>query len=270
MNKKGLMALALVVLIPVICYTIVKVASERVVIMPKHYFPDTVISAVKDGKTVTDTVWHSARNITLVNQLGDTVSLHDIKNKVIICNFIFTHCGGICPVMTKNMQKLQSSFANYREGRKVIDSSIVHFLSFSIDPERDTVQQLKDYADRFGVNHDNWWLMTGNKKDIYDFIFEEFKVDKYSDEPIDSNFVHTNKFVLLDRNYTVRGFYNGLDSSSLSILAQDVGKLMLEKDKKVKSTLFTKIVNLTPLWLVIVTLTIMFFVYFNSKRNKEA
>ena len=104
------------------------------------------------------------------------------------------------------------------------------FRSFSIDPLRDTVEKLKTYADHFGIDHDNWWMLTGSKDSIYNFIFQELKVDKYDEEgPLDPNFAHTGRFVLLDKNYTVRGYYNGLDTVSLGSLAKDVGLLMLEK-----------------------------------------
>ena len=138
------------------------------------------------------------------------------------------------------MSRLQQSFARYNQGRKVIDSSIVRFLSFSVDPERDSVSQLKNYADRFGVDHDTWWMLTGSKKSIYDFASNELKVPAEDGGTVDSSFIHTDRFVLLDRDKVVRGFYRGLDRSSLSKLAQDIGLLMLEKDKKKKRNLFRK------------------------------
>ena len=99
-----------------------------------------------------------------------------LQNRVIVADFFFTRCPNICPKMTENMAKLQQSFSHYKQGRKVIDSSIVRFISFSIDPERDSVAALKKYADKFGVNHDNWWMLTGNKKNIYDFALNEVKL----------------------------------------------------------------------------------------------
>jgi protein SCO1 len=206
-----------------------------------------------------------------VNQLGDSVGLYDIKGRIIIADFIFTHCSGICPHMTRNMKQVQANFATYKEGRRTIDSSIVHFLSFSIDPERDSVQQLKWFADRFNVTHDNWWFLQGTKSQLNDIAFEEFKVDKFSDDPIDSSFVHTNKFVLLDKNYVVRGFYDGTDTASLSKMSRDIGLLMLEKDVKQRSTVFTQIIDLSWLWLIVGLLVIIFALYITKNRkNTEA
>lgn len=238
MNKKALFALIIAIVVPVLCYWVLKMVSEDAVVMPKRYYMDSVVVKVVDGKTTTDTVWHVIPDVRLINQLGDSVGLHDIKNKVIVADFFFTRCPNICPTLTKNMAKLQQSFSHYNEGRKVIDSSIVRFVSFTIDPARDSVPALKKYANLYGVDHDNWWLLTGPKKTIYDFGLNELKMGLVDGEGIDTSFMHTEKFVLLDKHYIVRGYYNGLDTLELSKLAEDIGLLMLEKDKKEKRNIF--------------------------------
>lgn len=240
MNKNAALALAMAILIPLSCYLVIKWASDDRIVMPKRYFVDTVLTKTTDGKTTTDTVWHKVENLTLVNQLGDTVNLYDIQNRMIVANFFFTRCPSICPTMTRNMARLQQSFSRLKEGRRVIDSSVVRFLSFSVDPERDSVPQLKKYADRFGVNHDNWWMLTGPKKTIYDFALNELKLGLQDGEGVDTAFIHSQKFVLIDREKVVRGYYDGLDTLSLRKLSQDIGLLMLEKDKKKKRNLFRK------------------------------
>ena len=238
MNKKAILALCIALFLPVICYYILKAATDEAVVMPKRFYVDSVITKTVDGKTSSDTVWHKTSNITLLNQLGDTVSLYNIQNKVIVADFFFTRCPNICPEMTKNMAKLQQSFSHYTQGRKTVDSSIVRFLSFSIDSERDSVAALRKYGDKFKIDHDNWWMLTGNKKTIYDFALNELKLGLVDGEGVDSSFFHTEKFVLLDKDYMVRGYYNGLDTTSLTALAQDIGLLMLEKDKKKKLNIF--------------------------------
>ena len=239
MNKKAVLALCVAILIPVICYYIMKWQSDEAIVMPRRYYMDSLITHTKDGKTTTDTVWHKTANITLQNQLGDTVSLYDIQNRVIVADFFFTRCPSICPALTKNMARLQQSFSHYNEGRRVIDSSIVNFLSFSIDPERDSSRALKKYADRFGVDHDNWWMLTGPRKTIYDFALNELKLGLVDGEGVDTSFIHSQKMVLMDKDYVVRGYYDGLDTLSLKNLARDIALLMLEKDKRVKRNIFS-------------------------------
>jgi len=230
MNKKALLALSIAILIPVLSYLLVKNAGDDAIVMPRNYLPDDVVDTVIDGKKASDTIWHKVADIRLQNQLGDTVNLYDIQGKVIVADFFFTSCGLICPKITANMSRMQQSFIKGGDPMKKQDSSIVQFLSFSIDPLRDSVPVLRQYANRFNVDPDNWWLLTGAKESIYDFIFQQLKVDKYDTEtPLDPDFVHTQKFVLIDKTFHVRGYYNGLDSADLARLSKDIGLLMLEK-----------------------------------------
>jgi protein SCO1/2 len=271
MTKKALLALIIAVLIPVFCYLVLKKTSESAVIVPKRYLVDSVGATEVRGKRIIDTFWHKTANIKLVNQLGDSVNLYDIKGKAIVIDLFFTHCGSICPRLTKSMAKLQQSFITGGNTRQKVDTSVVQFISLSIDPEHDSVSVLKTYADRYNVNPDNWWLLTGNRDSIYKFIFEELKIDQLSQEPVTPEFAHTSRFVLLDKEYVIRGRYeqpySGLDSSSLSTLARDIGLLMLEKDKAKPSTVFTEIINLSWLWLITAVL-IAGFVWYMSERRK--
>lgn len=267
MNKKAILGLVVALLIPILCYLVLKYKSDRAVDMPRKYLLDTVVTKIVKGKETDDSIWHVTQNIQLVNQLGDSVHLFDKQGKIFVVDFIFTSCGSICPRMTGNMAKLQQSFIRGGEVRNKIDTSIVQFISFTVDPERDSVATLKNYADKFKVSHDSWWLLTGSKDSIYKFAFEELKVDKFSMEPISPDFVHTSRFVLIDKDRYVRGYYNGLDSSSISKLARDIGLLMLEKDKKAPSTVFMQIIDLSWLWLLIVCAVIFFMVYMNGRRK---
>jgi protein SCO1/2 len=231
LNKKALYAVMLAALLPLTCYLIVKRYSEEAVAMPGHYFADSVITVTKKGKKVDDTVWHQLSPISLVNQLGDTVSLGDLHGKIIVADFFFTHCPSICPTMTANMRRIQQSVNN---GERVGDrtNQQVHFVSFSIDPERDSVAQIKKWADRFQIDPDQWWLLTGEKKKIYDFAINEVKLGLMDGFGVDTAFLHSEKFVLIDTNFQVRGFYSGLDTMALAHLSRDMVLLTLEKDPK--------------------------------------
>ena len=142
MNKKALYAVLLALLLPLVAYFIVKNKSETAVHMPRHYLPDSIVTVTKNGKRVNDTVWHRLPNFSLTNQEGKTITLDSLKGKIIIADFFFTHCPTICPRLTTNMKRLAESIHN---GQRVGDrtNKKVHFLSFSIDPERDSVERLK-------------------------------------------------------------------------------------------------------------------------------
>jgi protein SCO1/2 len=270
MFKNSVFGLIIALLIPVLCYLWLKSASDTAVIMPRHYLLDTVVEKEFRGKQVSDSIWHTTKNIRLVNQLGDSVNLYDQRGKIIVLDFFFTSCGSICPRLTHNMAKLQQSFIKGGDTRKKrVDTTIVQFMSLSVDPIRDSVPVLREYANKMEVNSDNWWLLTGNRDSIYNFAFQEMKVDKFSMEPVNPDFVHTSRLILIDKNMQVRGYYNGLDSASILKLAKDVGYIMLEKDRGRKSEVFQQIIELSWLWLVIAVLVGGFIYYFTSTRQKN-
>jgi protein SCO1/2 len=129
MSKKSIYGLLIALAVPVFCYLWLKSASKTAVTMPRHYLLDTVMESVVDGKQKSDSIWHTTKNIRLVNQLGDSVNLYDQQGKIIILDLFFTSCGSICPKLTNNMSKLQQSFSRGGDVRKKLDTSIVHFMS---------------------------------------------------------------------------------------------------------------------------------------------
>jgi protein SCO1/2 len=228
-NKKALYAVMIAALIPLVCYFLVKEYSDRTILMPRHYLADSVTTHVRKGKQYVDTVWHTLPPISMTNQLGKKITWADMKGKVIIADFFFTHCPTICPPLARNMKWLQESINNsQRVGDKTPD--FLHFLSFSIDPERDSVFQLKAWANRFQINPEQWWLLTGDKKQIYDLAINDMKIGVVDGEGVDTDFIHTDHFVLIDTNLHVRGYYHGLDSSALGRLSNDIILLTKEKD----------------------------------------
>ena len=260
----------LAALLPLVSYFIVKRYSESAVVIPRHYLADTVLTTTKNGKLVTDTVWHRVPDFTLTNQLGHKVSLHDMMNgdstgKIIIADFFFTHCPTICPTLTGNMKRLEESITNsHRVGNKAPD--FLRFLSFSIDPERDSVERLKHWADRFQVDPDQWWLLTGDKKTIYDLSINHLKLAAVDGEGVDTGFIHTDIFVLIDRNRNIRGYYHGLDSVSLARLSRDIVLLTLEKDPNEKSFFAGKLQLIVIAMLIALIGTGIFLYFFREKK----
>jgi len=201
--------------------------------MPRHYIYDSVETKSVNGKQVSDTLWQKLPDFNLTNQLGNKVGWDDIGPKIIVADFFFTNCPTICPKMTLNMKKLQTGInRSSRAGLEQAD--FIHFLSFSVDPERDSVERLKAWADRFQINPYNWWLLTGPKKEIYDLSIEHMKLGLVDGKGIDTGFFHTDFMVLIDRNRNIRGYYHGLDSVALEKLSNDIVLLALEKDPKRK------------------------------------
>lgn len=211
------------VLLPITGYLLVSYYSSRDVQMPHRFFYDSVNVSSKNGKTIYDTAWHSVRNMHFINQFGQVVSFKDLKRKIIVLDFFFTRCPSICPQLAKAMKRLQNSFPN--------NDSIVQFISVTVDPIHDSVAELRKWAEKFHVNSDSWWLLTGNRDSIYQFALNEIKAS-IADVHVDTGFIHTGNFFLLDRERIIRGWYNGLDSSDQKRLVRDIPLLMLEKDRK--------------------------------------
>ena len=232
MKKTTLLAFLMVTLLPIASYLFVSNLSKDAIKMPRRYFYDTVLVKMDKGKKVNDTVWHKVRPFKLKNQFGKEVGLEDWGGKIIIADFFFTSCPSICPKLTRNMKKLQTAFKK--------TDSLVRFVSFTVDPVRDTVQALKAYGDKFGIDHDTWFMLTGDKNELYDIALNEFKASIASNGNIDTGFIHTDRFFLLDRDRVVRGWYSGLDSVNLDKLIKDVVLLNMERDKKKKRNLFRK------------------------------
>jgi len=222
----------MVTVLPIASYLFVSNLSKDAIKMPRRYFYDTVVVKMEKWKKVNDTVWHKVRPFKLKNQFGKEVGLEDWGGKIIIADFFFTSCPSICPKLTRNMKKLQTAFKK--------TDSLVRFVSFTVDPVRDTVQALKAYGDKFGIDHDTWFMLTGDRNELYDIALNEFKASIASNGNIDTGFIHTDRFFLLDRDRVVRGWYSGLDSLNLDKLIKDVVLLNMERDKKKKRNLFRK------------------------------
>jgi protein SCO1/2 len=263
MNKKGWLAVCVAVVVPLGFYLVTK---QFGVAMPGRFFADSVVTRMKDGKEINDTIWHKVADIRLQNQLGDTVSLDSLKGKVIIIDFFFTHCASICPILTRNMRHLQDAL-KLRDYTKQVDTTFVKFISLTVDPEHDSPPVMKKYADRYGVNSDVWWMLTGPKKTIYDFALNELKLGLQDSVSVDSNFVHTDYVALLDKDRVIRGYYHGTDTAAMAKLGDDIVFIMLEKDKKRRSTAFDELKPLVVPIILILLGTIAAVVYFNRKKS---
>lgn len=259
MNPKAIYSLLLAILLPLTGYFIVKYFSKDAVHMPPHYFYDSVAVKEVRGKTSYDTLWHSVKNIRFTNQLGKQASLDDLKGKILVVDFFFTRCPSICPGLARNMKKLQDAFVKNPE--------IVQFISFSVDPQRDSVPALRKFADRFNVNHDSWWLVTGDKAAIYDFALKEMKAS-IADADVDTAFIHTENFFLLDSNRVVRGWYNGFDTAKQAQLARDIPTLLLEKSTKSPS-LLREFIPYLPVIFVGIGLTIALIGLLSTRKKKK-
>ncbi len=154
----------------------------------------------------------SVPEFTLTNQQRDEISLSDLSGKVWVADFIFTNCPTICPIMTKEMATLQSEFS----------SSDVNFVSFTVDPERDTSEVLANYAERYGADEKTWHFLTGEKDQIYQLANNGFKLAAAQHEGV---FPHSRKFVLVAPNGDIYGYYDSHSEAAMTKLRKDMKTL---------------------------------------------
>ena len=152
-------------------------------------------------------------DFSLTDQRGAPFALSDLHDKVWVADFIFTSCATICPPMTIQMASLQDEFA----------TEDVHFVSFSVDPERDTPEVLFRYADDYGADGSRWAFLTGQKETIYQLAHEGFNL---ATGHRGSEILHSTRFVLVDQNQQVRGYYDSRSPGSLHQLRKDMKKLL--------------------------------------------
>ncbi|MDZ4847310.1 MAG: SCO family protein [Chitinophagales bacterium] len=176
----------------------------------------------------------SLPDFTLIAHTGDTITRKSVEGKILVADFFFTKCRGICPVMSKQMARIQSSLSNNESvGKKFI------MLSHTVAPGNDSVATLRQYAELYGADPTYWLLVTGNKQQLYDLAINFYKLPAL-ETPEDSlnPFAHSERFILVDRNGLIRGYYDGTDSTSVDKLMNDITKIdirdAVRKKKKEK------------------------------------
>jgi protein SCO1/2 len=167
---------------------------------------------------------HTIQEFSFTDQSGKSYGSKDLKGKIYVAEYFFTTCGTICPVMNAEMQRVQQAFRGNDSFR---------ILSFTVDPETDSVAQMKLYADGHGADPKQWHFLTGDKKDLYRLARRSFFVLKPAEAAnqgdVGSDFIHTNYFVLVDTKKRIRGYYDGTDSKEVDKLIKDIQKLLEEK-----------------------------------------
>lgn len=161
-------------------------------------------------------------DITLTERSGRKLPLSDLKRKVWIADFIFTNCGGSCPIMSSTMASLQEQLKNINN---------IVFVSFTVDPERDSPQALSEYAELYRASPSRWLFLTGEKEKLNYLTHDGFHLAVAADsgstvEPI----VHSTLFVLVDKQGVIRGYYDSTDEKALEKIVADARGLASEKN----------------------------------------
>lgn len=166
-----------------------------------------------------DTIYHTIQPFELLDQDSTLITNEVMSDKVYVADFFFTSCPTICPTMKSQMLRVYEKF----EG-----NSEVGFLSHTIDPEYDTIPLLKDYADRLGVNTNQWKFVWGEMEYVYDLAETSYMSIANEDPDAEGGFVHSGAFLLVDKEGRIRGFYDGTMPEQVDVLMSDIDILLKE------------------------------------------
>jgi protein SCO1 len=159
---------------------------------------------------------------SFANQEGKLITQKDVAGKVYIAEYFFTTCKGICPKMNSNLRKIYQDYAGEPDFR---------VLSYTVDPETDTVARMKRYADSLGADPAKWWFLTGSKDSLYNLARESYLLDDPKNNTVNINeqFIHTQFVALVDKNGRVRKIYDSLKRDELDELENDIKELLKER-----------------------------------------
>ena len=200
----------------IVIFTISGVSIFNVALTPEKklpiYSPSMVSSDLVDDDLKHVKKYHKISDFNLVNQNGEETTQNNYDKKIYVADFFFTTCPTICPIMTGNMVFLQNELSDQD----------VMFASFSVTPEIDSVEVLKKYAIDKGVEDNKWNLMTGDKKQIYNLARKSFLVVKNNPQMGSHDMIHTENFVLVDKEKRIRGFYDGTKMEEMNKIISDI------------------------------------------------
>ncbi|MEZ5046002.1 MAG: SCO family protein [Chitinophagaceae bacterium] len=165
---------------------------------------------------------HKTQAFSFTNQDGNIVTEKDVEGKIFVVEYFFSTCEGICPIMNDNMAKVYASYRGQND---------IAILSHTVDPETDTVEQLKNYSLKFEAEAPQWQFLTGNKQDLYRAAIESYLVTAVEDttkKEILPDFIHSEKFVLVDKEKHIRGIYDGTKIEEVNNLIKDIETLRKE------------------------------------------
>ncbi len=182
-----------------------------------------VDTAIVDGKIKIDTIYASIPDFTLVNQEGKTITQKDLSGKVYVADLFFTSCPSFCPRMSDGLRVV------YNKYKKVNDFMI---LSFSVDPDRDTLTALVKYAEKYGADSKHWMFLRGEKKQLHDLSLSYLMIppDTIKDSKLDIQ--HSPFYVLVDKERHIRGIYDSTNPLMLDSLQGDITYLLRQYHKK--------------------------------------
>ncbi len=178
--------------------------------------PDNVLPILgnRDVDTNGDTIYHEVETFVFTNQDGEIITRDSARGEVYVASYFFTHCPTMCPAMTGQMQRVRNALPD------------ITIFTHTCDPARDSVEQLKRYVDKRGIDTERWHFLTGSKSALYDHGFYSYMMSTDEDVLAPGGFLHSPYFALVDRTHRIRGMYDGTNTVEVDRLIEDAEKLI--------------------------------------------
>ncbi len=214
-TKRAVLLLILLVF-PCAVYILLRTGVNKYKQLP--YFGPRELAA-----NSTDTIYHSISNFSLVNQNGDSITHTVVDSSIYVADFFFTTCPSICPTMTKQMARVNERFAELPD---------LKLISFTVNPEGDSVPVLATYAKEHKATTPKWTFATGDKKEIYRIARNDYMVNALQGDGGPDDFIHSELLVLVDKEKHIRGYYDGTNTKAVDTLIDAIKALRMQYRKK--------------------------------------
>jgi protein SCO1 len=193
------------------------------IILPKEklkiYNPSDVNPKLLDPEMQGKHLPHRIADFNLINQVNKRITKEDLKGNIYVADFFFTTCPSICPAMSANMKRVYDTFVSEPD---------IKLVSHTVMPEVDTPEVLKEYSERYGASANKWLFLTGSKEDIYTLARKSYFAVFTEGSGDEHDFIHTENLILVDKDYRIRGFYDGTSKTDLDRLIKEIKILKKE------------------------------------------
>ena len=179
----------------------------------KVFKPSDINPRLVDKESRTNSTAHHIGKFELVDQQGRIITEKSLHNKIYVADFFFTTCPSICPDMSAQMKRIHEKFLEDKE---------VMLVSHTVMPETDTPEVLADYASLYGASPDKWLFLTGDKEKIYELARQSYFAVTSTGNGDEHDFIHTENFILIDKEKRIRGFYDGTDEKDIDRLMSEI------------------------------------------------
>ncbi|SDE45250.1 protein SCO1/2 [Mucilaginibacter pineti] len=226
---KKIIVLVLILAVPGFLYYLLTVKGKNRYKPLAVYGPKQVAKTSHrvHGKDIPDTIYHTVQPFKLTDQDGNTFTDANLKGKIFVASFFYTHCPTVCSTINNNLNYLVGTYWK---------NKMVYFTSITVDPDRDTQDVLKKYLAGFKPDSKRWLMLTGDTTSIYGLARKGFLVDAL--KAGNDDFIYSDKLVLIDQDKHIRGYYSGANTTDVNRLNDEIKVLIAEELRKVDKALY--------------------------------